>query len=522
MKLKLFVILLLSTFGVLSVNAQITFQKTYGGTGNEEGHSVQQTSDGGYIFTGFTTSFGAGNFDYYLIKTNEYGDTMWTKSYGGANWDYGFSVKQTSDSGYIIAGHSDNFSSGLYTAHIIKTNSTGDTLWTKTFGGSNPNGASSYSVQQTTDGGYIITGDTPLGAGDVSLIKMDSTGNRLWTKAYGGANSYDIAYSVQQTTDEGYILSGFTNSFGAGYYDVYLIKTDSIGDTLWTKTYGSSGAEIGWCVQQTADGGYIISGSDSLGHAYIIKTTSSGDTLWTKDYDSGKVVKSINQTSDGGFIFAGTASGFGLGNKDLYLLKTDVNGNVSWTTSFGGAGYDEGFSVQQTLDGGYIVGGYTTTFGAGGSDFWLIKTDASGNNGCNLSSSPTITIAPQIIVGNPPTIVTSGGTETTISTVIAHGGAVTNTQCTNVGVDELFETENLFSAYPNPFTNEIKIKSNENGVLSIMTGKIILLDVTGKEILRQNISSFETILNTEKISVGFYLLNYTNGNKTANTKLVKF
>jgi hypothetical protein len=519
MQTKIFIILLLSIIGGLRVSAQITFQKTYGGMGSDEGHSVQQTTDGGYIFTGYTASFGMGNYDYYLIKTDEYGDTLWTKSYGGTNWDYGFMVKQTADGGYIITGRS-NYSTGFYSAHVIKTNSTGDTLWTKTFGGSNPNGASSFSIQQTTDGGYIITGDITID-GDVGLIKMDSNGNHLWTKAYGGSSSYDIAYSVQQTTDGGYILTGFTNSFGAGFYDVYLIKTDNIGDTLWTRTFGGPSAEIGWCVQQTSDGGYIVSGSCVGGYAYLIKTTSSGDTLWTRAYESGRVGQSIKQTTDGGFIIAGSATGIVSGNKDLYLLKTDASGNVTWSTSFGGAGLDEGFSVQQTLDGGYIVGGYTTSYGAGSSDFYLIKTDAIGNNGCNLMSAATNINTPSIIFGHPATIVTSGGIETIIPTVIAQGSAVANTQCTNVGVNEFFEPKQIFSAFPNPFTNEIKIKCNESVVSNKMNGEIILLDVTGKEILRQNISSSQTILNTESILGGFYLLQCINGNIIQNIKFVK-
>lgn len=521
MKSKLLLLLLIFAVNILNVNAQITFQKTYGGSGSDEGRSVQQTLDGGYILVGFTTSFGAGNFDYYLLKTNAFGDTMWTKTYGGPNWDYGFSVQQTPDSGYILTGHSDNTSIGLYTAHIIKTNSTGDTLWTKTFGGSSPNYASSYTVQQTTDGGYIISGDISS-SDDVGLIKMDSLGNHLWTKSYGGPNLYDVSYSMQQTSDGGFILSGFTSGFGAGYYDVYLIKTDNMGDTLWTKTYGGSSAEIGWCVQQTNDGGYIVSGGDSLGHAYLIKTNSTGDTLWTKDYDSGSNAQSIKQTSDGGFIIAGTSPGWGLGNKDLYLLKTDGNGNVLWSTSFGGTGYDQGYAVQQTTDGGYIVAGYTSTFGAGGSDFWLIKTDANGNNGCNLGNPATFVSSPAIIVGQAAPIITSLNFETNITTFIANGAATTNTQCFSLNVDEFYNTEDLFSAYPNPFTNEIKIKINSTGNYSNLKGYIILFDVTGKEIYRQTLSDDETIVNTERISPGFYLLTYINGNQSANGKLVKF
>jgi hypothetical protein len=366
--------------------AQISFERTYGDSGSEMGNSVQQSSDGGYIITGYTDSFGAGGGDVYLIKTDSLGDTLWTKTYGDSLGDFAWSVQETSDDGYILAGYTASFGAGGGDVYLIKTNSSGDTLWTKTYGGGNDDWA--YSVQETSDNGYILGGYTSsFGAGgvDVYLIKTDSLGDTLWTKTYGGS-LMDYAWSVRETSDNGYIISGFTVSFGVGG-DVYLIKIDSSGDTLWTKTYGGSDWDQGYSVQQTFDSGYIIVGftwSYGAGarDAYLIKTDSLGDTLWTKTYGGllEDLAMSVQETSDLGYIIAGSSNSFGVADNEVYLIKTNSFGDSSWTRTYGGPFNDDdhGNSVQQTSDGGYIIAGSTNSFGAGLDDVYLIKTDGNG------------------------------------------------------------------------------------------------------------------------------------------------
>jgi len=356
------------------------WSRTFGGAGYDNGNSIQQTSDGGYIIVGRTTSSDTGEFDVYLIKTDTYGNLSWAKTYGGSNWDGGYSVQVTSDGGYIIAGRTNSFGAGYKDVYLIKTDQNGDTLWTKTYGG--PDEELGFSVQQTSDGGYIIAGYTrSFGAGsaDAYLIKTDDQGEILWTKTYGGTNS-DVVLSVQQISDGGYIIAGSTSSFGSGNMDVYLIKTDENGNTIWTRTYGGEDLDSGHSVRQTSEGGYIITGSTSsygsgVVDVYLIKTDANGDTLWTKTYGGANTDKgySVQQTSDGGYIIVGYTNSFGAGSYDVYLIKTDNNGDILWTKTYGGTYEDIGFSVQETSEDVYIIVGLTTSFGAGLTDVYLIK-----------------------------------------------------------------------------------------------------------------------------------------------------
>lgn len=407
----------------LTAIAQPTFIRTYGGTGNDIAYSFQPTADGGFLIAGYTLSFGQGNRDVYVIRTDAEGNMLWSKTYGSTNTDYGWSLDITSDGGFIVGAHSGSFGLGSHDVYLLKCDAVGTLQWTQVYGGTSADGV--YSLEETTDGGFIISSHTSsFGAGEheVYLIKTDSNGDTIWTRSYGGASG-DYLRSVQQTTDGGYITASETFSFGAGGADVYLIKTDSIGNLEWAKTYGGTAADYGYSVRQTPDGGFITAGYTSSAGAgnfdvLLLKTDADGDVQWSRTYggtsfDYGYEVRVL---TDGGFIVCGF-SGIRDPSGDVYMLRTDSLGALLWSRSIGGAGADYGWSVEELPDGGFAVTGYTNSFGAGGSDVMLIRTDSLGLTLCDNYAAASLSSSFPVVVGSPLTVVSGGSRSTNAATV---------------------------------------------------------------------------------------------------------
>jgi len=383
--------LLLTVFISFSYG-QASFRKMIGETDfYNRGNSVKQTPDGGYVVVGRTVSFGGGGVQAYLIRTDAIGNTLWSKNYGGRGSEEGHCIQVTHDGGFIITGYSNSFGSGKKDVYLLRTNGDGDTLWTKTYGGAGIDGG--MSVWECKDHGFIIAGETySYGKGTVNayLIRTDSKGDTLWTRVFGG-NGIEQGNSVQETSDGGFIITGRTNSFGAGDYDVYLIRTDNKGHKLWMQTFGGTGSEEGKAVKQTNDNGFIIAGyTKSFGAGgtdmYLIKVDKDGNEEWTKTFGgrTDDIATGVAQTHEGGYIAAGYSNSFGRG-VDAYLVRTDEKGNVKWANTYGDESDDFGNAVDQTEDGGFVIGGSTVRSAIQGEksekikNVYLVKIDASGN-----------------------------------------------------------------------------------------------------------------------------------------------
>ncbi len=382
----------------------------YGGTSYDRAYSIQQTADSGYIVAGYTESFGTGSGDFWVLKLNSNGTVAWQKTYGGTDDDRANSIQQTADGGYIVAGYTYSFSIDRKDFWVIKLNSDGTVAWQKTYGGSDDDRA--YSIQQTSDGGYIVAGAKYLGNGlyDFWVIKLNSDGTVAWQKTYGGSDD-DVAHSIQQTADGGYIVAGITASFDVGSGDFWIIKLNSDGTVAWQKTYGGTGQEWAYSIQQTADGGYIVAGvtasfSAGLRDFWVLKLNSEGTVDWQKAYGGigDEYAYSIQQTADSGYIVAGFTTSFGAGLYDFWVLKLNSEGTVDWQKAYGGYDDDVAHSIQQTADGSYIVAGYAESFGAGSGDFWVLRLDTNGEiSECNAmgTSSATVNNTTATIINTP-------------------------------------------------------------------------------------------------------------------------
>ncbi|MDQ1260881.1 MAG: hypothetical protein QG575_62 [Euryarchaeota archaeon] len=376
-----------------------SWQKTFGGLQDDIGAAVLQNSDGGYTMTGHTSSYGAGGMDIWMIRTDAAGNVIWSRTFGGKDDEFATCVQRTSDDGYIMIGITSSYGLGGRDLWMVKTDALGNRQWDKTFGGAWDDGG--ISVRQTRDGGYIATGATgSFGPSSVWLIKTDASGDEEWNKTLdfeGDVGQMSTGSSVQQTDDGGYIVAGDSSK-----ESVLMVKTDALGNKQWVKIFGGlavDGANVNANsrVLQTSDGGYIIDSYTSQSGAgrmdlWLIRTDAAGNAIWSKAY-GGKgddFGTTIQQTSDGGYIIAGQTSSHGAGGTDLWLIKIDAAGNEIWSRTYGGKGDDFGTAVQQTTDGGYIMTGRTSSYGAGGMDLWMIKTDANGNVEGDKESQPHI------------------------------------------------------------------------------------------------------------------------------------
>ncbi|OQA12056.1 MAG: hypothetical protein BWY67_00543 [Bacteroidetes bacterium ADurb.Bin397] len=383
-KHHLFILLSALLLPIYAIPQEIQWENTIGGSGDDQVSSAAQTSDGGYIVGGFSqsdisgdkTENSHGGSDYWIVKTDSLGNILWENTIGGSGNDYLLSIAQTSDGGYILGGNSNSNISGDKT--------------------------------DNSNGGY-----------DYWIVKTDNLGNIQWQNTIGG-NDDDYLRSLKLTSDGGYILGGYSGSNISndktenciGVYDYWIVKTDSMGNVIWNNTIGGSGRDLLHSVDQTADGGYILGGwslsnlsgdktENNIGNDdyWIVKTDETGVIEWQNTIGGNGIdrLNSLTQTSDGGYILGGysssdisgdkTENGVGNGSSDYWIIKTDSLGNIQWQNTIGGSGSDELYSIDQSIDGGYIMCGLSSSFRFGDKteshigdyDYWVVKVDNHGS-----------------------------------------------------------------------------------------------------------------------------------------------
>ncbi|HTA27937.1 MAG TPA: T9SS type A sorting domain-containing protein [Bacteroidia bacterium] len=507
MKIILFAIL---TFSGISISAQQKEAYIIGGSNTNIANSMVQTSDGGYAITGYTNSFGRGNITVYVVKVDSNINLQWGKTIGGASTDEGDYIIQTRDKGYAVCGTTSSYGRGDFDAYLIKLDSLGNLTWTRTIGGGRTDGAN--SVVQTTDGGYALTGWTvsygkdSLVGDNVYIIKLDSLGILQWTKTVGGTGGEDIGASIKQTRDGGYIVAGWTNSFGAGGYDCYVLRLDGSGNLLWTKTIGGSKYEQAYCIIQTNDKGFAFCGqtnsfADTNGDVYVVKLDSAGNMDWTRTIGGphGAAGVSIIQTKDKGFVVCGNTGADDSVNGDVYVLKLDSIGNLLWTQTTGGRGIDYSNQVVQSKNGGFAVIGNTNSY-ASGYKMYLILLDSLGNS---CSPNPTGgSIDSGAIIGQGG-FVSEGGKQDTGGVV--HTGGAVKAICPDDGINKINIPIPGTIVYPTPASKEVtfKINSGENKYLE-------LSDITGREMETLPIFNNEIRVNISGFPAGIYFYEIMN------------
>lgn len=474
-------------FATNSSEAQIIqFKKVYGSTGYEFGNSVCQTFDKGYAVAGSTSSSGNGSSDAYLLKTDSLGVYQWQKTFGGINIDQAYSIQETKDTGLIIAGFTNSFGQGGYDLYVIKTDRYGDTVWTKTYGGSNWDFG--YSIEQTADSGYVITGGTySFGKGfeDMYLVKIDSVGDTLWTKTYGGIKDEE-ARAVKQTADGGYIITGFTKSFGDVNGDFYTVKTNSVGDTLWTSKLGGIQEDYAFDIMQRPTGGYLLGGktkSSGVGNydGILINMSPTGTLIWNNLYggtdDDG--IHSIAQTATMRWGMAGYTNSYGAGSSDFVLyIENTINGFHSNT--FGGTNVETAYSIKNTKDNGYIICGNAASY-SNLDHIFLVKTDSNG--------------------------VSVGAEEVTVIT----------------SIDSDVIENNTYKIYPNPADEKVYLSFKGTGSENNNLVTITITDMIGRMHYQRAIhtSAAEPIeIDTGTLNKGIYIIHMEGPNFSLNQKLI--
>jgi len=487
------------------------WQNCMGGTGYDQVTAIQQADDGGYACA-------IGSFDFKVVKLTPGGSIDWQKTYGGSDADVAYSIKTIPDHGYIVTGYTKSVNVDVTGNHggadmwVLRIDILGNILWEKCYGGSGDEQGRSVAVDPT--GGFIIAGLTTSYDGDVKgrvvkttapdcdlwVVKIDDTGRIVWQRSYGGSMS-DAANCIRCTNDKGYIVIGdtYSNDGDVKHFhrsadttsDMWAIKLNAAGDTVWERAMGGTGNETGSAIQQTIDGGYIaggitgsvngdVSGNHGDDDGWIVKLLPNGIIDWQKCIggNNGDGIYDIDVTPDGWYVAAGVESSTNVtgnhGGYDFWITKLAYKGTIVWQKCLGGSNHDYGSCMAQSRDKGFVMGGWTMSNDGdvsgnhgGHYDTWVVKMD------------PDTMKVPPLNINNPY-------------------------QATTVSLS------------PNPSTGVFKLQTPFN------SGHITIYDLTGISIYESNITDQNSVIDIRNFAAGVYMLRINNNTTSDNYKLVKY
>ena len=419
---------------IVTVDSCLSFCIAIGGSGDDYGYSITATSDGGIAIAGYTTSWGAGFKDIYVLKLDLQGNIVWTTVIGGSNDDVAMSIAEDRSNFLLIGGYTSSFGLGGGGMYFAKLNPSGNLMSNYTYGGGGNDWG--YGIVSNYQNNYLLAGETvsfSTGLDDVYAILTDSNGNIIWTLSIGGNSLEGVKgwkrMNAITTSDSGFLIVAETRSYGAGNSDFYAIKITKNGNVQWSSVIGGSNSDEAYAATETPDGGYVIVGrTGSFGQGgydiYVVKLDSLGNLIWSKAIGGPNNEEGwdVAPTYDNGYIIVGETNSYGSGGYDVYLVKIDSLGNLQWTRTIGGPSDDHGRAILPTNQG-FVIAGATASFGSGGYDVYVIKTDRLGN----LSNCTT------------GCIVNTGGSSTNVASSTSSG------HITRTGGNKVAQSPNLTS-----------------------------------------------------------------------------
>lgn len=509
--------------------AQGTFFKTIGAASYSEAYAITNSGDGGYVLAG---RVGANfNDDIYVVRTDALGDTVWARRLAGPGAEYGFSVCQAGDGGFVVAGFGSGIGAGENDVVLVKFSATGSVVWSRTIGG--PRNEEAYRVQRTPDGGFLIAGHSNESTSTrFLLIKTDAAGATSWVRTYGG-DAGDRAFGLCQTSDGGYALTGRTASYGGGTTEIFVVKTDGAGTLTWARAYGGASTDESYDILPMADGGVLVGGrtfSSGAGFSdvLLVRTDAAGAIVWNRTLGGAGAEDrtSLVSTAGGGYLLSATTGSFGTGN-DLWLVATDGTGNPTWSRAFGGTSIESAYALALATDGGIAIAGTSNSFGPGlSANLALLKTDGAGGGTCFDQATTAVAGTPVLnVTVASPTVRSPTFTNASVSfTVTSIGDSYVVCSMTSGVGEGRPPTPNWLTLAPNPASDRVTLHWTGPAIDGPTT--VSLFDAAGRLVwTRRSALGFDAArperIDLAGVPPGVYFVSVASGSVRATGKLIR-